>query len=122
MSLFKSHTLTVKRPIQTVETGRRIRGRWVPGTIDTDDAPNFTIRTSVQPAKGKELEVLPEGLRTGEIYKIYPETELKAVDQHSEQEADIVVYNNADYKVQHLEIWQNGLVDHYKAFIVRVKE
>lgn len=112
----------MKRPITTTTTGQYVNGRWVPGTTGTTQEPDFTIRTSVQPARGKELEVLPEGLRTSEVYKIYPEIELRAVDQHSQEEADIVVYNGNEYKVQHLEAWQNNLINHYKAFIVRIKE
>ena len=122
MSLFSSYTLTVKRPTKTETQGKYIDGRWVEGEIDNVANPNFTITTSVQPAKGRELELLPEGLRTREVYKIYPATELKSVDQFSEQEADIVIFNNEDYKVQRLEKWQNNLINHYKAFIVRIKE
>ena len=122
MSLFPTFTLTVRRPTETIDTGQYIDGVWVPGTEGTVTNPDFTIQTSVQPASGKDLEVLEEGLRTKEILKIYPTTELKAVDQHNNIEADIVEYNGNDYKVINVKAYQNGIINHYKCLIMRVKE
>ena len=119
MSLFKTYTLTVKRPTETMTKGTYIDGRWIEGDLTLN---TFTIQTSVQPANGKDLEVLPEGLRTNDIFKIYPKTKLQAVDQHNNQEADIVIWDGKDYEVIFAGDWQNNLISHYKALIQRVKE
>ncbi len=113
MSLFKSKTLTVNRP----SGGARVNGRWVPGSTSS-----FTIKTSVQPANGKDLEALEEGQRTSEILKIYPSTELKTIDQHISQEADIVVNDGKNYTVVHVGENTNDIINHYKCLIMRVKE
>lgn len=113
MSLFNSHTLTVKR-----YAGSYVNGRWVQSLSST-----FTIQTSWQPADGRDTETLPEGKRSQQIYKCYPITELFVADPVSGQPADIVTgIDGKEYEVVSCAPNQNNIINHYKAMCTRVKE
>ncbi|MFX0205150.1 MAG: hypothetical protein ACFFDT_04130 [Candidatus Hodarchaeota archaeon] len=115
MSLFRQYTLTVKR--------YGTDGDWIDGyPVENPSPTTFSIYTSVQPATGKDMEVLPEGLRQSDTLKIYPSTKLQTVNQHINQAADVVIINDNDYKVIFVGEWQNSIVPHYKTMIQRVKE
>ena len=107
---------------QTIDTGQYINGKWVPGTPDEVSDPNFEIQTSLQPISGEDLEILPEGMRTKKGYTLYPNTELRTVDQSNNIEADKVVINDEDYLVIKIFPWQNNLINHYKCLVIREKE
>lgn len=111
MSLFNSFVLTVNR----------YSGNWNGRNYDQTLDSTFTIQTSVQPADANDLKVLPEGKRTSSIYKIYPSSELRTTDQNTQTPQDVVVFNNENYEVVHVEPWKN-LLGFYKALIVREKE
>ena len=65
-------TYTVTR----VAAGDYVDGKWVEGATST-----FTIQASLQPAKPKEMEMLPEGRRNQETYKLYSDTQLRTVEE-----------------------------------------
>lgn len=109
--LGNKQTLTVKRS----DASQQITGHLLqPGTITT-----FTIETTVQPASKTDLDSLPEGRRTTETFKIYPDKELITADQPSQQNSDVVEYNGEDYLVIKVENWQNSIIPHYKAMMVK---
>jgi len=113
LSLFNTHTLTVKR-----YTGLYVNGRWTQSLSST-----FTITTSWQPANGRDTETLPEGKRSQQIYKCYPATELFVADPVNGQPADIVVgIDGKDYEVISCAPNQNNIINHHKAMCTRVKE
>jgi len=113
MSLFKSHTLTVKRYF-----GSYINGRWVQSNINT-----FTIMTSWQSANGRDTLTLPEGKRSTQIYKCYPEIELFVADPISGQPADVITgIDGKDYEVISCAPNQNNIINHYKIMCTRLKE
>ena len=114
MSLFKSYTLTVER----VNPGSYVNGKFVAGAATT-----FDIKTSWQPATGRELEALPEGMRQSAIFKGYPGDEVKTADPETLQEEDVITGpDGGSYRVVFVGPWQNSLINHYKFMAVREKE
>lgn len=75
-------------------------GRLVPGVEAV-----LTITASIQPASGRDLQRLPEGLRTFETRVIYTTTEL--FTQGPNQAPDIVAVEGFAYEVQMVEQWGN---------------
>lgn len=85
----------------------------------TEAAPVRTrITAIVQPATGKDLQVLEEGKRTEETIKVISTTDLRAavVGQHP---ADRVEYAGATYEVAKLKDW-NANARFYSVLATRV--
>lgn len=114
MSLFNSFTLSVSRKAP----GDYVQGKWVDGAEST-----FPIQCTYQPARGAELQTLPEGRRIEVNYKIYTATQLRTADQKDKTVPDRVTGpDNNIYEVIDGGNYQNGLINHYKYFLVRAKE
>ena len=94
---------TVKR----YASGSYVDGRWVEGS-ETE----LTIKTSVQPLNGKELEALPEGRREKSSYKGYTSLYMQTV-QNSEN-PDRIVIDGDEYEIFTVENWQSNIINHYK--------
>jgi len=115
--LFHPLTLTVHRYI----TGSYVKGKWVEGAEDPSSP--FTIQTSWQGVKGKELENLAEGDRNSVTYKGYTTTQLQITDPIANTISDIIEGPDGhNYKISYIQSWQNGLINHYKFLAIRVKE
>jgi hypothetical protein len=65
-----------------------------------------TILALVTPTSGRQLERLPEGLRSNETITIYTKTQLQTVAPTAEP--DVVIYNGASYQVESVERWQQS--------------
>ena len=72
--------------------GRGELGEWLEG-IETEK----NIKGSVQPMTGKELNIVPEGDRTREIYEFYT--------QEAISENNLVVYNDKLFEINKVEKW-----------------
>lgn len=92
--------------------------RWVDGTEEAY-THNYT---SVQPTSARDLQMLPEGERIEGAVKIYDVERLYAQDTGSGNEADIVEHNGKFYKVVTVDAWQQGILDHYKAYATLLRE
>jgi hypothetical protein len=110
MSLFKTRSVTVKTP-----AGTFTNGKWVAGTPTNSRTVNCTI----QPMKSKELELLPEGRRELESYKMYCSNKLNTITDNGNN-PDIVTFNSADYEIFSRSDWQNKVLNHYKYIIQKV--
>lgn len=107
---FATGTYTVKRPAATTYTGGR---RNAPSTT------TFTVIAAVVPATGRQLERLPEGLRTNETKAMYAKGVLRAAVEGA-QEPDVVEIDGADWQVANVKDWQpNG--GFTEALVQRVK-
>jgi len=115
MSLFGSMSLIRRRRV----SGSYIKGQWVPGI--PGDTP---FESSWQPAKGKTLELLPEGKRSREVFKCYPPIEMDFIsaDAHGDAEADSIVCAGIEYEVTTAAPWNNGLIPHWELLCTRPKE
>ena len=107
-------TLTVTR--EDTDTGAyNADGDWVKGTTS-----QFTITASVQPLTGKEMELLPEGRRESQSYKLYSATKLLTVKTAPKDNADLVTYDGRNFEVLIVEDWQNSIINHYKIIVVEL--
>lgn len=106
-------TLTVRR--YAAGTYSTITGKWVEG--GTND---FTISASVQPLRGKEVELLPEARRESQSYKLYTDIQLLTVDTSNSKNPDRVQINGTWHEVLIVEDWQNDLINHYKIVVVKL--
>ena len=92
--------------------GSYVMGKWVPGP----EAP-IVIRTSVQPVTNKDQESLvkrlPEGTRIASAFRLYTKDEIR--------ELDILVIRGFRHEVMVLDVWDNGVLPHYKAIAVRMQ-
>ena len=68
-----------------------------------------TIVASIQPASGRDLQRLPEGLRSSEVIVIWTKTLLKVLGSTNSagatQPADTLVYEGETYQVERCERW-----------------
>lgn len=88
-------------------------GVFVPG-----NEVRLTIKANVQPLNQRELEqythILQGGNRTTTLVKIYTNAVLLTDLQVTNQSADIITWNNRDFKIVMVEEWQSGIISHYR--------
>lgn len=111
MSQFRE-PLTVRRPDSAVT--------YVDGIGQPSSTSNVDITASVQPLRPNEMELLPEGRRDSEAFRLYTATELLPADEKTGRDADIVEYNGKDYEVLSCARWQNRVIPHFKAVVVKL--
>ena len=104
--------LTVKRKT----AGSYVNGFWVAGTDTT-----LTIKASVQPLSGKDIELLPEGKRLAGGYKLFTNDTLKVAIEGTGQDGDIVSIYGFDYEVVGQEVWTNNLINHNVYLVSKVQ-
>lgn len=95
-SLSTGDYLVTRRAASTFTHGRAQVG---------PELPTFTIRASVQPARGRDLLRLPEGRRATETRVVYTATQLQVGGQSAELAADMVEIDGRLWEVQLAEPW-----------------
>lgn len=100
-------------PLERSTGGSYVNGRYVANT------ETVTLKASVQPTSEKDLMTLPEGRRDMGSYTLYSEQPIYAAEQEG-QNADIVTLYGDRYEVIDVARWGNGVIDHYKAIVVRI--
>lgn len=85
------------------------------------DAPVVKMKTygSVQPMKGSEVLILPEGERVKKAYKLYTKDELQVANEATKQKADLVEYLGETYEVVKSERWVSDDVLFWKSLMMR---
>ncbi len=78
-------------------------GRAVAGGTST-----LAMVASVQPVTGRDLQRMPEGLRTRELVKLYTTTQLRTADEGAGTVADRFAYRGATWEVQTVEDWADA--------------
>ena len=75
---------------------------------------NFTA--SVQPLRPNELQALPEGKRESATFRLYTDFALRTTVRGSGgTSADRVQINGEWYEIIAVDVWQNNVINHYKA-------
>ena len=98
-------------------------GTWGTDGLNTQPAATSSTiaATGPQPLNGVELASLEEGERSSSMSKIYSETELRTLSQHTQLAADRVVIDGETYEVRAVSP-QPAIIPHWKAFIVLLVE
>lgn len=111
--------LTKKLPITILRAlpGAWVNGRWVAGSV-----VSVEIEANVQPMRGHELVVLPESDRTKESIKVYSVETLKTLEEVSQEEADVVVWEGKKFRATKTMTYKMGVLDHTKTICVRFPE
>lgn len=76
------------------------------------------VQASVQPVTGRELEVLPEGLRSKAVVKIYSNVEL--VPLRDGQKSDILEWRGQSYEISMKADYQSDVINHFKYYATKV--
>lgn len=100
--------------VHRTEPGQFVDGIWVEGAPSS-----FTIRASVHPAEGKDLEVLPEGKRSRGAYRLVTDAELFELEEGS-RNADQVELFGERYEVTRKQAWQNGVLPNFQYLVTKV--
>lgn len=79
----------------------------------------FEIVASAQPASGRDLRRLPEGIRTRETMAVFTRTELFQARPEAAQEADRVAIDGASFEVQIVERWA-ALGNYFRCVVARI--
>lgn len=111
MSMVPRKTLEVKR----FAAGSYVKGDYVEGADNT-----FNITASVQPLRGKEMELLPEARREFQAYKLYSDTQLLTVNTSETKNPDQVKIDGVWHEVLIVQDWQNIIINHYKIIVSRM--
>lgn len=98
---------------RTLTGFRKGGGAYLDGIWTPSNPVGITIRTSVQPASSKDLELLPEGRREEAAYRLFTKSELV--------NGDILSIFGIDHEILQVSIWQNGIIPHYSGLAVRVQ-
>jgi hypothetical protein len=113
MSRLGDRALTRRRfAAPTYTAGRPVAG----SSTDT------TFQGSVQPMRGKDRQVLPEGLRQRDGRKIYCDrNQLRVDDQDDGTLADQVLFDGKTFTVVHVDS-DHPLLPHDHVLVVRAQE
>jgi len=110
-----SEPVTLRR---TAAGSRGADGRFVPGA-----ATDTTLQASVQPMSGRDIERLPEGLRSRASLKLFAETELRLAEASGVYPCDRIVYDGEVYEVGAAQKWgATSPIPHYEAVLLRIGE
>ena len=84
----------------------------------------LTIKANVQPLNQREMAqytaILPGGNRTAQLMKMYTNAFLNLDSQISNITADVIVWNNREFKVVMLEEWQSNIISHYRYILQEI--
>ncbi len=81
---------------------------------------NITIQASIQPLKPNEMQLLPELRRNSEAFRLYTSTQLFPAEDETKKNADIAVFYGNKYEVLSCATWQNNVINHYKAIVIKL--
>lgn len=82
------------------------------GGVMVEGTPTpISIQGSVQPSSSKDLQLLPEGRRVNKSYTVYTGDEMR-------ENWRLTIYGDS-YTCIAAEVWQNGVLPHYKAIMQR---
>lgn len=100
---------------------RKTGGRWnADGLWEDGTAETMTISASVQPLNAREYTAIAlEGNHTVRGVKIYTDVELYT-DREKVREADVLLWQNARWKVVQCDPFQSGVISHFRAYALEV--
>ena len=83
-------------------------GRYIPGP----QVP-ILVRGSVQPTKGEDLKLLPEGRREEATVSVYTRDDIR--------NGDLLTIRGDVYEVLNVQVWDNNILPHRQALAVKMQ-
>ena len=71
------------------------------------------LRGSVQPAKGDDLKLLPEGRREEATVSVYTRDDIR--------NGDLLTIRGDVYEVLNVQVWDNNILPHRQALAVKMQ-
>lgn len=75
------------------------------GVLNPPASAPLPIVAMIQPASGRDLQRLTEGLRSSQVIVIWTKTELLTVDEDAQQLPDQITYLGKLFQVERCEPW-----------------
>ena len=73
-----------------------------------------TFIGSVQPVTGKDIETMPTGKEDRGLIKAYSDTKLNVSIAGEDKPGDIIIWQGKEWSCETEQVYQNGLIPHYK--------
>lgn len=103
----------------TLTVTRRQQAAPVDGRDQAPTTSTFTIVASAQPTSGRDLQRLPDGKISADLWTVYTKTRLYlgATDAGTEGGylPDIIQIGDKQHEIEHLEHWSAFGAEHFKA-------
>ena len=97
-------------------------GGFIDGDYDEGSTTASSIKMSVQPLEGEELDLMTQGERTSKWYKGYTVTLLRTADEPNSRRADrITRADGTVFEVQTIKRW-TGNLSHYDVNMTEVND
>lgn len=87
----------------------------IPRTVEFEF---IVANADIQPVRGNEINIIPEGFRGKSLYKIYSKTPMTAGKEGTDNLPDKVLIFGEWHSVYQVEKWLYGLDDYYLAYVV----
>jgi hypothetical protein len=98
--------------VTRTEAGTYTAGRYTPGPTST-----FMIDASIQPASGRDLQVLAEGEHATEVRVVYTTTELRT--RAPAHDPDRITIDGEQWEVSKFERWEAFGNTHWRGMAAR---
>lgn len=100
---------------------REAAGAYVNGVWSAGARSVLTTLASVQPvAIGRDMQSLPEGRHQSDYAKMYSSDLLNITRDAEGLQPDIIVHNGYGYEIIDLDIYQSGVINHYKYLAYKI--
>lgn len=101
---------------------RRVSGAYVKGVWQNSTTATLTITADIQTATDKDIKTLPVDRQNSGTIKIYSKEALRCAKQGTDEQGDLVEWDNRLWEVISVETHQNGLLPHYKSMAQYIGE
>jgi hypothetical protein len=106
-----------KLTVTRFETGEFVNGRWTEGS-----SKNYNFYSTIQPADGRDLEILEEARRNVDSYVLITDFHLRTVEIGKATNPDKVKLFGEMYEVAHVKRWTNNVLPNYWALVTKVNQ
>lgn len=121
-------TIAPLQPNLSVVTEFNITGGVSQPTVNIINSPTIINATaSMQPTKGIQVELIPEGRRDQQTYKMYTSTEIYGITTQNPDQITVLKapFTGLVFEVLEIYDWQNNpnfnIVNHYKYIMMRLQ-
>lgn len=104
------HVVTIKRK----SGGAYVNGQYVAGST-----ADIILKASIQPASPEDMQELPEGRRSDEVFKMFTKTRMFTV---TDENPDFLIIDGVEYEVISVGKYQSKVISHYKVLISKKAE